>query len=88
MQKVPPPLKTRAQVRQEFARQGLSLASWAKANGYSSNMVTAIVNDDESNLRYKCHRGDAHNIAVALRLKEGEVTRSSNTAAFRAMATA
>lgn len=83
-----PPLKTRAQVRQEFASQGISLTSWAKANGFSSNMVISIVNDDETNLRYKCHRGECHNIAVALGLKAGQVNRSANTAAYRAIAAA
>lgn len=80
------PLKTRTQVRQEFASKGMSFSSWAKARGYSSNMVIAIVNDDETKLRYKCHRGDSHNIAVELGLKAGQVNRPANTAAFRATA--
>ena len=69
-------LKNRAQVREEFARKGWSISSWAKTNGYRPNMVIAILADNESNLRLKCLRGDAHNIAVQLGLKEGEVSRS------------
>jgi len=68
-------LKTRLQVRQEFASKGLSISSWAKANGYSPNMVLAILADNELNPRLKCLRGDAHNIAVQLGLKSGEVSR-------------
>lgn len=69
-------LKNRAQVREEFARKGLTISSWAKNHGYSSNMVIAILADNEANLRIKCLRGDAHNIAVQLGLKEGEVSRA------------
>ena len=35
--------------------------------------VIAIVNDDDRNPRLKCLRGDAHNIAVELGLKRGQV---------------
>ena len=65
--------KTRAQVRGEFARKGWSISAWARDNGYSPNMVIAIVNDDDRNPRLKCLRGDAHNIAVELGLKRGQV---------------
>ena len=68
-------LKTRAQVREEFARKGWSISGWAKANGYSPNVVIAILADNESKPRFKCLRGDAHNIAVQLGLKHGEVSR-------------
>ena len=37
------------------------------------NGVIAIVNDDDRNPRLKCLRGDAHNIAVELGLKRGQV---------------
>ena len=65
--------KTRAQVRDEFARKGWSISAWARDNGYSPNMVIAIITDDDRNPRLKCLRGDAHNIAVELGLKEGQV---------------
>ena len=38
-----------------------------------ASMVIAIVNDDDRNPRLKCLRGDAHNIAVELGLKRGQV---------------
>lgn len=69
--------KSRDEVRKEFARRGQSISAWAKANRYSPNMVIAILADDEKNPRLKCLRGDAHNIAVTLGLKEGEVNRQA-----------
>jgi len=70
-------VKTRAEVREEFANKGWSISGWAKQHGYSPNMAIAILADDENNPRLKCLRGDAHNIAVTLGIKEGEVSRSS-----------
>lgn len=70
-------LKTRKQVRAEFAAKGVSYSAWARQRGYSPNMVIAIVNDDDRNPRLKCLRGEAHNIAVELGLKVGEVFRSA-----------
>lgn len=65
------PLKTRQQVRDEFARKGISITDWARVRGYSSHAVLAIINDDERSPRYKCLRGQAHDIAVDLGLKQG-----------------
>lgn len=70
--------KTRAQVREEFASKGWSISAWARENRYSPNMVIAILADDEAKPRLKCLRGDAHNIAVQLRLKEGVISRSDS----------
>lgn len=70
------PLKTRSQVRAEFARKGLSYSAWATQHGYSPNLVIAIVNDDDSNPARKCARGASHNIAVQLGLKDGEVNQA------------
>lgn len=66
-------LKTRQQIRDEFAASGVSYSAWARQRGYSPNMVIAIVNDDDVNPRIKCLRGEAHNIAVELGLKVGRV---------------
>lgn len=70
-------LKTRRQVRDEFARKGLSFSAWARTNSYSATLLLDIVNDDDKNPRRKCLRGESHNIAVQLGLKEGEVHRQS-----------
>ena len=71
------PLKTRQQVREEFDQKGLSISAWARLRGYSSVMVISILNDDPQKPRYACVRGDAHNIAVELGLKHGEVCRAN-----------
>lgn len=68
-------LKTRQQVRDEFSRRGMSISGWAKNRGYSPNLAYDIINDDDSNPRRKCLRGESHNIAVELGLKEGEIYR-------------
>ena len=70
-------IKTREQVRQEFASHGWSYSAWAKQHGYSADLVRDIVNDDERNPRRKCLRGESHNIAVELGLKSGTVSRAS-----------
>lgn len=69
-------LKTRMQIRQEFSRIGMPYSAWAKQRGYSPNLVTDIINDDDKNPKRKCLRGDSHNIAVELGIKEGEINRS------------
>lgn len=66
-------LKTRSEVRAEFARRGLSYSAWAAKYGYSANLVIAIVNDDDDKPVRKCARGTSHNIAVQLGIKEGDV---------------
>ena len=73
--------KSRAQIRAEFARKGWSISAWAKKNGYSPNMVIAILADNETNPRIRCLRGDAHNIAVTLGLKVGEISRDTRRTA-------
>lgn len=70
--------KSRTQVRAEFATKGWSISAWAKKKGYSPNMVIAILADDEKSPRLKCLRGDAHNIAVELGLKTGEISRNQH----------
>jgi gp16 family phage-associated protein len=65
------PLKTRAEVRSEFAQKGESFSAWAKQRGYSVALVSLILNDDPKNPRRKCLRGESHNIAVELGLKTG-----------------
>ncbi|BEU96593.1 DNA-binding protein [Acidovorax sp. DW039] len=69
--------KSRAQVREEFAKNGWSISGWAKQRRYSPNMVIAILADDETNPRIKCLRGEAHNIAVELKLKDGVLSPQS-----------
>ncbi|CAN7435304.1 DNA-binding protein [Acidovorax sp. LjRoot118] len=76
------PLKTRQEVRNEFALKGLSFSAWAKQRGYSVALVSLILNDDQVNPRRKCLRGESHNIAVDLGLKTG----IPNVGTFRPLA--
>ena len=68
-------LKTRKQFREECALKGLPLASVAKRHGFNLNLFYEIVNDDDTNPRRKCLRGESHNIAVDLGIKDGQVSR-------------
>ena len=81
-------LKTRAQIREDFASRGWSITGWARQHGYSPVLVSDIINDDERNPKRKCLRGESHNIAVDLKLKEGVVSRPANVPAFHLTATA
>lgn len=68
-------LKTRSQIRQEFADKGWSISGWARQHGYSPVLVSDIINDSEVNPKRKCLRGESHNIAVSLGIKNGVVSR-------------
>lgn len=61
-------LRTPETVRAELKRQGVSITSWATANGFSTNLVIEVLAG-----RKKCTRGQSHNIAVKLGLKEGDI---------------
>lgn len=61
-------LRTADEAREALKRQGVSISSWAIANGFSTTMVFEVLGG-----RKKCIRGQAHKIAVKLGLKEGEV---------------
>ena len=61
-------VRTPAEVRQEFARRGLSIASWARAHGFFAPLVYQVLSQKKLATRGECHR-----IAVALTLKDGEV---------------
>ncbi|WP_312566179.1 DNA-binding protein [Comamonas sp.] len=73
-------LKTRQQVREEFARTGGSISAWATKNRFSPPLVIAILNDDDKNPTRKCLRGHSHDIAVMLRIKDGEVSPERQSA--------
>lgn len=60
--------RTIEDVRSEFARKGLSFAEWALKHGLRPPVVYDLING-----RTVGNRGQAHNAAVLLGLKEGEV---------------
>lgn len=53
--------------RSLFEASGLSVAEWARRKGFSSGLVYQVLEG-----RRKCLRGQSHQIAVALGLKQGE----------------
>ncbi|WP_153117395.1 DNA-binding protein [Rhodocyclus tenuis] len=61
-------LRTADEARAELKRQGLSISAWAVANGFSTGLVFEVLGG-----RKKCLRGQAHNIAVKLGMKDGVV---------------
>jgi gp16 family phage-associated protein len=61
------------EIRREFARQGVSISSWARAHGYSSQLVYQVLAG-----RKRCVRGQCHQIAVRLGLKEGVLGSVAN----------
>jgi len=55
-------------IRQEFARRGVSISAWARAHGYSKQLVYQVLAG-----RKRCVRGQCHEIAVRLGLKAGVI---------------
>lgn len=62
------PLKTRQQVLGDFARKGISIRSWAKANGIDPSVAHGVLSG-----RLTGRIGESHKAAVKLGLKHGEI---------------
>lgn len=62
-------LRTPEEAREALSAAGISITQWAIANKFSPNMVFEVLGG-----RKKCVRGQAHNIAVKLGIKDGTVT--------------
>jgi len=60
--------KSIEQVKEEFSRNGVSVSSWAKANGVSKNLVYQVLKGGR-----QCRYGQSHKIAVLLGIKEGVI---------------
>lgn len=58
-------LKTPTEIREELERNGLSLAAWARQNGFSEALTYRVMRGHKTKL------GQSHRIAVALGLKNG-----------------
>jgi gp16 family phage-associated protein len=59
--------KTPEAVRAEFYQEGITFIEWAKKHGFKYENVIAVMNG-----RTKCRRGQSHQIALALGLKQVE----------------
>jgi gp16 family phage-associated protein len=56
-----------AEIRQLFDDSSVSIAEWARANGFSCGLVYQVLEG-----RRKCIRGQSHRMAVALGLRQGK----------------
>lgn len=65
--------RTPQEVRAELARRGISIAAWATAHGFNTNLVHEVLAG-----RKKCIRGQSHRIAVSLGLKVGEIAEPAD----------
>ncbi len=61
-------LRTPEEARAALQRAGVPVTQWALANGFSPNLVFEVLAG-----RRKPTRGQTHQIAVALGIKEGEI---------------
>jgi len=61
-------IRTPQEARDDFIRKGISMASWAKKNGFSPVTVFQVLNGTNAGTR-----GVGHKIAVTLGIKEGEI---------------
>lgn len=61
-------LRTAEEARAELDSKGVSVTSWAVANHFNPNLVLEILAG-----RRKAVRGQSHNIAVKLGIKQGEL---------------
>ena len=64
---VPAKLQNPVVARSLFEASGLSVAEWARRKGFSTGLVYQVLDGQR-----KCLRGQSHQIAVALGLKQGE----------------
>lgn len=55
-------------VRAVFEDSGISVAEWSRARGFSTSLVYQVLEG-----RRKCLRGQSHQIAVALGIKQGSI---------------
>jgi gp16 family phage-associated protein len=60
--------RTATEARAELQAKGISITQWALAHQFSPNLVFEVLGG-----RKKCVRGQAHEIAVKLGLKVGEI---------------
>lgn len=55
------------QIRSTIEESGVSIAEWARANGFSTGLVYQVLEG-----RRQCVRGQSRKIAIALGLRSGE----------------
>jgi gp16 family phage-associated protein len=68
------PLKSHAEAKAAFHWHGIAIKQWAADHKVHFNSVNEVVGG-----RKRCIRGDAHAIAVLLRLKNGDINEFTNS---------
>ncbi|MDO6646518.1 MULTISPECIES: DNA-binding protein [Acinetobacter] len=61
-------MRTSQEVRSELQKRGLSVADWARQNGFTPELVHQVLNSNKIPVR-----GKSHQIAVKLGLKDGVI---------------
>lgn len=61
------------EVRTIFHETGISIAEWARAEGFSPALAYQVIEG-----KRRCMRGQSHRIAVALGLKDGVISDIGN----------
>ncbi|MGE4293925.1 MAG: DNA-binding protein [Desulfovibrio sp.] len=60
--------RTPEEVKRDLERKGIPIAAWARAHGYDADLTRRILKKERAALR-----GQSHNIAVSLGIKDGEI---------------
>jgi gp16 family phage-associated protein len=63
-------VKTAAEVRADLNRRGMAVTQWARERGYHPKLVFEVLRDPR-----RGRRGQSHEIAVLLGLKDGIIER-------------
>lgn len=66
----PQTIRSPQEVKRDFLRKGISVASWARNNGFDSVTVCQVLNGTNAG-----SRGVGHKIAVLLGIKDGEIVQ-------------
>lgn len=59
-------MPTTDEIRHEFEQRGISISEWARTRGFSTALVYQVMSG-----KRKALRGQSHQIAVALGMKQG-----------------
>lgn len=62
-------MKTQDQVKEEFNEAGMSIRQWSVENGFAPSLVYRVLS-----LKKIPRRGESHDIAVLLGIKEGKLS--------------
>ena len=66
-------MKTPNEIKQELKRKGISIADWARKNDFAPELVYQVLSANHIPFR-----GQSHQIAVKLGLKEGIIESDVN----------